>query len=294
MSYTYLQEQGEESSAASFADIPASVLLKLNLTPERCFCSASGTASCHASPFGTTSGLLTASHGEDSLMSCAEGSLAKTSAAQEKGRGLVVNDLDYGPKCEGSLAKWDQDSYSWKTRQCSLFGGLELFSENWPRWGMMQNGEFWEQEMPELHINETESGFWPTPTCSGWRSQGSICQLRLLVDSGLTTEQEAAVMAGGSLRPQRMKTWDTPCKGDAHPRAYNRTGAYHGKGQKHLQAQAHKHLTSSCVDGGKLNPTWVEWLMGWPMTWTALQPLETAKFQQWLRSHGKSSTSDKL
>jgi hypothetical protein len=91
-----------------------------------------------------------------------------------------------------------------------------------------------------------------------------------------------------------MKTWDTPCKGDAHPRAYNRTGAYHGKGQKHLQAQAHKHLTSSCVDGGKLNPTWVEWLMGWPMTWTALQPLETAKFQQWLRSHGKSSTSDKL
>jgi hypothetical protein len=30
----------------------------------------------------------------------------------------------------------------------------------------------------------------------------------------------------------------------------------------------------------------LEWLMGWPIGWTGLQPLETDKFQQWLRSHG--------
>jgi hypothetical protein len=29
-----------------------------------------------------------------------------------------------------------------------------------------------------------------------------------------------------------------------------------------------------------------EWMMGWPQGWTALEPLETAKFQQWQRSHG--------
>jgi hypothetical protein len=40
-------------------------------------------------------------------------------------------------------------------------------------------------------------------------------------------------------------------------------------------------------DGGSLNPTWVEWLMGWPLGWTDLKPLETARFQAWLRSHGK-------
>ena len=39
---------------------------------------------------------------------------------------------------------------------------------------------------------------------------------------------------------------------------------------------------------GLPNPTWVEWHMGWPMTWTDLKPLETDKFQQWLRSHGNS------
>jgi len=39
--------------------------------------------------------------------------------------------------------------------------------------------------------------------------------------------------------------------------------------------------------GGSLNPPWVEWLMGWPIGWTDLKPLETAKFRQWLDSHGK-------
>lgn len=38
-----------------------------------------------------------------------------------------------------------------------------------------------------------------------------------------------------------------------------------------------------------LNPEWCEWLMGWPVGWTnATEPLETGKFQSWLRSHGKS------
>ena len=38
--------------------------------------------------------------------------------------------------------------------------------------------------------------------------------------------------------------------------------------------------------GGPLNPTWVEWLMGWPLGWTDLKPLATARFREWLRQHG--------
>jgi hypothetical protein len=45
-------------------------------------------------------------------------------------------------------------------------------------------------------------------------------------------------------------------------------------------------------DGGSLNPTWVEWLMGWPIGWTDLKPLETDKFQQWMHSHGSCCLSD--
>jgi len=40
--------------------------------------------------------------------------------------------------------------------------------------------------------------------------------------------------------------------------------------------------------GGQLNPMWVEWLMGWPIGWTDLKPLEMDKYQQWLEQHGVS------
>ena len=38
--------------------------------------------------------------------------------------------------------------------------------------------------------------------------------------------------------------------------------------------------------GGKLNPTWVEWLMGWPTGWTDLKPLAMDKYRQWQLSLG--------
>jgi DNA (cytosine-5)-methyltransferase 1 len=38
--------------------------------------------------------------------------------------------------------------------------------------------------------------------------------------------------------------------------------------------------------GGSLSPMWTEWLMGWPIGWTGLEPLETGRFRQWLHSHG--------
>lgn len=42
----------------------------------------------------------------------------------------------------------------------------------------------------------------------------------------------------------------------------------------------------SALLGGPANPDWLEWLAGFPIGWTALAPLETAKFQQWQQAHG--------
>lgn len=39
--------------------------------------------------------------------------------------------------------------------------------------------------------------------------------------------------------------------------------------------------------GGQLNPSWVEWLMGWPIGWTDCEPLATDRFHEWLRLHGR-------
>jgi hypothetical protein len=42
-------------------------------------------------------------------------------------------------------------------------------------------------------------------------------------------------------------------------------------------------------DGGQLNPEWVEWLMGWPIGHTALEPLEMVRYQEWLQQHSPYS-----
>lgn len=47
-------------------------------------------------------------------------------------------------------------------------------------------------------------------------------------------------------------------------------------------------LTPEKRSAGRLNPEWVEWLMGWPMGWTDLRPLEMARFREWLQQHGAS------
>jgi DNA (cytosine-5)-methyltransferase 1 len=44
--------------------------------------------------------------------------------------------------------------------------------------------------------------------------------------------------------------------------------------------------------GGQLNPTWVEWLMGWPLGWTDLRPLGMDKFQEWRQQHGNCCTPE--
>lgn len=39
--------------------------------------------------------------------------------------------------------------------------------------------------------------------------------------------------------------------------------------------------------GGPLNPTWVEWLMGWPLGWTDCAASATDRFRQWFALHGR-------
>ncbi|MBK8201640.1 MAG: recombinase family protein [Bdellovibrionales bacterium] len=55
------------------------------------------------------------------------------------------------------------------------------------------------------------------------------------------------------------------------------------------RAQTREHspnLNNVVAPGGQLNPTWVAWLMGYPLEWTVLEDWAT----RWLRSkHGRRS-----
>lgn len=75
-----------------------------------------------------------------------------------------------------------------------------------------------------------------------------------------------------------VRMWPTPAARDyRHPNA--KTYQERGGGSKGEQ------LPNAV--GGPLNPPWVEWLIGWPIGWTACEPLETDRFRQWLEQHGK-------
>ncbi len=141
MSYTYLLGQGEESWAECFSDIPACVLSRLNLTADESCCRDSGTESCHDSPSGTTSEHSTEPRGKAELMSSVVVFPVRTFLSEEKGLESAEAGRGSGHTKPASLAKYDPDSRTWKTRQRSLLGGLVLYSETWPRWGTTQDGE---------------------------------------------------------------------------------------------------------------------------------------------------------
>lgn len=82
---------------------------------------------------------------------------------------------------------------------------------------------------------------------------------------------------------QEAKRWPTPIVRDSRTVKGGKR-AMNAIGSEPLICQV---AETEQVTSGRLNPTWVEWLMGWPMGWTDLKPLETAKFQQWLRWHGE-------
>jgi len=166
VSYTFLQEQGEESSAESFSDIPAFVLSRLSLTAEKFCCNGSEMESCQSSQSGMTCEHSTENRGEDSLMLCAEDFHAKTLAQQERGLESTENEVDYGKKWQGWFAKLDPATSLWKIPQCSLFEDSEPSLEIWPKWGMMRDGECSELPIRVPNIPENESGFLPTPMAS--------------------------------------------------------------------------------------------------------------------------------
>lgn len=70
----------------------------------------------------------------------------------------------------------------------------------------------------------------------------------------------------------------------------NRRGT---RGQLRQSPESHAFMRAQIdVYGVRVHPELLEWLMGWPLGWSAAEPLETARFRQWLDSHGICSFPD--
>lgn len=159
MSYIYLQEQGEESSAECYSDIPASVLSRSRSIPERCCSNGSETESSPASRSGMTCKPSTGDPGGGKSMSCAVDSHAKTCPSQtQKERGSTELEVVYGQKWRESYLKYDRDSRSWKTHRNLWEEDLQESQVTLPTWGMLLDGLLWEVTQPEAARTASGSG----------------------------------------------------------------------------------------------------------------------------------------
>lgn len=218
-------------------------------------------------PSGMTCEPLTENRGEELLTWYLEAFHAKTFPPQDEERESTANEVDCGQKWPGSLARYDRSSRSWKTRQCLLAGDSEEFSGTWPNWGMTRNGEWFRQKTPFLLVEIRariicEKGFGlslPTPRANDAEKRGDF---------------DASNLRNGL--PAAVKRLSLPT-----PQARD-----YRSGQQSRWDNPHQSRNLNDKIGGKLNPLWVEWLMGWPVGWTDCEPLETDKFRQWRHLHG--------
>ena len=311
MSYIYLAESGAESSAECFSDIPAYVLSRLNLTADKSCCKDSATESCPSSQYGTTCGLSTASRGAEKSTASAEAFPAKTSPARARARVSAEREADYGASSRVLLARFDRATRSWRTPQCSLFGDSDECLETFPRCGMTQGGLLWELMTLERPTDVSASGYWRTPdTCAGgivsdreleelangnWkRPSGSLKQLRLQDQVRHPQLWPTPTVCGNNNRKGLSKTsgdglatavltYPTPKCQDAGAVLFDRRKGNLGEviHGRYLNGGSATQQTNTA----RLNPNWVEWLMGWPIGWTDLKPLGMDKFRLWLQQH---------
>lgn len=124
---------------------------------------------------------------------------------------------------------------------------------------------------PSLEQSARE-GLWPTPTSRDWKDTPGMDT------EGPDGRNRVDMLARAVYNPE--KRFPTPrgseggvgmCGGEG-----SRQQLESLESQGHISSEEKSSMQSG--SGGRLNPDWVEWLMGLPIGWTALKPLETPSF----------------
>jgi hypothetical protein len=192
-------------------------------------------------------------------------SLAKTLALLESRQAYLREpDLVFTEKSCGLLAWYDQENCSWKTYQQSLVTGWEPYLETWPRWGMTQDGVAFAHPMSERIIRETDGFYLPTPRANA--AMAATITPASAWDSKRFPNLETIV---------GRQMWPTPTA--------------HNAKETNAPSEAKRNTpTLASQVGGKLNPLWIEWMMGFPIGFTVLKDWVTRKSRSKRQQHTDS------
>ena len=180
---------------------------------------------------------------------------ARTSRLPEKVQVFGESVQDCFSKSSGSFAKYNPDTSSWRTFQLCLDGEWELYSESFPRAGMMRCGTVC-RRVPWVPLTGgTGSGYLPSPSVCGNYNRKGVSK---------TSGDGLATAVRMLLTPQAL--------------VINLKDGYK---RDHSIASLQEYLSGK-NRGLRLQPAFVAWLMGYPIGWTDLKPLETQLFHKWL------------
>ena len=168
----------------------------------------------------------------------------------------------FGESMPGLFANLNQDGLWLKTWQgyCQSllpgFGGedSELYSETWPKWGIVLDGHAMELPMLEHHINESECLLCHTSDCSDRRSPKSKQQG---VNNQVKAYWRTPQSHNGAQGPKSKMFYEKCLKT--------------GQSAITLVDQVKNQLANKVKlnkTEGQLNADWVELLMGLPIGWT--------------------------
>lgn len=216
--------------------------------------------------FGMTSQHSTQDLGAALLTWYRGGSLASMSASPElcgEGSGSTAAKADCGTSSSELLTSVSPSLFGGKTRQSSSLKGFARSFEPWPSAGMFLDGQL--SEPPTLAFNTRAKGsgsLLPTPTSRDWKDTPGMTDVR---KDGKTRNDRLPMLLFSIARAAGIE-WKTTTNTGA------RTVLVKGLIVK--------------IEGPEYSPALPEWLMGWPLGWTDLKPLATARFREWLQQHG--------
>lgn len=185
----------------------------------------------------------------------------KTSVLQAAVMAWMESEAVFFMRSPDLQVKFDRDSFSWKTSQLSLFGGLTEFSWNSLRWGMIVDGRLFQPRVLAPLTSESDGSCLPTPVASrcGYQSQGNGTKRYML--------------------PQLWKMGRLPT-----PTARDRKD----RGQKADMNRNSPSLPTfwKATHGTNMPPSFCEWIMGYPIGHTVL----SASVMRWYLSKSKRPT----
>lgn len=179
MSWLYSRVLVEEYLGATFLDGEQSVLSSLTAMPQAYLPPDKMMEYSSLSRFGMMYAPLTDDLGKELLMLYLEASRVRTLVPQEKEMELQAPEVDFGKKWHALSMKYDHDTFLLKTHHCLFNEVLPLSCVTLPQWGLMQDGEFWEQMISVGIMSGSAAGYWPTPL----KEEGPGMQQKKLTDA---------------------------------------------------------------------------------------------------------------